>query len=144
MTLIGKYIKPTSCNDMQVHILDDLDAHLFKWGSWFYCAWPNKFQSAGYFSYCISCFTLKYVRYGSKIVCLKQLRTVDASSLYSVTLSLYDPLSLSGCCTSPLMETFSGFYRHGLFSCLGFGFARRCLSDVPRGPWDSDQWFCQR
>lgn len=49
MTLLGKYIKPTSCNDMHIHILDDLDAHLFKWGSWFYCAWPNKFQSAGYF-----------------------------------------------------------------------------------------------
>lgn len=54
---------------MHIHILDDLDAHLFKWGSWFYCTWPNKFQSADYFSYCISCFTLKYVRYWSKIVC---------------------------------------------------------------------------
>ncbi len=93
--------------------------------SGFKCAWKD---------WCLSTHTLSP---------LNSFRSKTVAWLYS-SRTLCDPLSLSGCSAAALMETSSGSFWHRLSSCLGFGFARRCLSDEPRGPWDSDRWFSQR
>lgn len=63
--------------------------------SW--CKKKKKKSSADYFSYCISFFTLKYVRYGCKIVCEQRFMCAVDASIHTLFCDNYRSVICSLC-----------------------------------------------